>query len=145
MVKRPKIAAEYPRGKQPRLSPSPPGPDPHVSWRFNEADRDGPFSWAAIADADLQRVVLVMESMDDRTWNAASGDGVGQIKAIPVANLGVLGLKRLRDLHLDDLEVLHEIRLAARPRVWGIRRLHTFHVLWWDPDHQVCPSKLKHT
>jgi uncharacterized phage-associated protein len=29
--------------------------------------------------------------------------------------------------------------------VWCIRHLNVMRILWWDPDHLVCPSVMKHT
>jgi hypothetical protein len=30
--------------------------------------------------------------------------------------------------------------MGARERLWGFRRGSVFHVVWWDPDHKVCPT-----
>jgi hypothetical protein len=32
-----------------------------------------------------------------------------------------------------------------RARVIGIRNRATFSILWWDPDHQVCPATQRYT
>jgi hypothetical protein len=70
---------------------------------------------------------------------------MGEIKSIPVENLSPEATQRLREVHHDDEEWLFEIRLGNKPRVWGIRRETVFLVLWWDPEHLVCPSPLRHT
>lgn len=59
--------------------------------------------------------------------------------------VGVLGLikeaqDRLVALKLDDNEELFRFRLSGTGRVWGIRVGRVFQLLWWDPDHKICPS-----
>jgi hypothetical protein len=122
------------------------GPD-LLSWRFGLADRDGPFSWESITDVELARVIRVLHEMDKLRWDAATGDGTGQIKRIPVRNLSPIAQVRLRAIRRDDEDELYEIRFGNKPRLWGIRGKSTsvFHILWWDPEHQVCPSKLRNT
>lgn len=116
-----------------------------VSWRFYETDNDGPFRWDAISDADLRVVVWIMATIDHKLWSSVSGEGVGNIKGIPLSRLSQEALHRLRAIKKDDLDQLYEIRVGGKPRVWGIKRGDAFHVLWWDPEHKVCPSKMRHT
>lgn len=35
---------------------------------------------------------------------------------------------------------LFRFRLSGKKRLWGFRTDRTFHVLWWDWDHKVCPQ-----
>ena len=36
-------------------------------------------------------------------------------------------------------ETLFRFRLSGEKRLWGFRVGTTFHVIWWDPGHEVCP------
>ena len=47
---------------------------------------------------------------------------------------------RLTDLEMDEQAQLFSARITGKRRVWGIRDIVIFRVLWWDPDHTVCPS-----
>jgi predicted DNA-binding transcriptional regulator AlpA len=40
---------------------------------------------------------------------------------------------------------LFSLRLSSLERLWGLRSNDVFSVLWWDPNHQICPSPKKHT
>ena len=51
----------------------------------------------------------------------------------------------LDELGFRDVEELFSLRVTGRRRLWGIRDQATFRVLWWDPEHEVCPSVKKHT
>ena len=52
---------------------------------------------------------------------------------------------RLHKLELDDYGGLWELRLGGTQRLWGLRSGHIFYVVWWDPEHLVCPSVLRNT
>lgn len=47
---------------------------------------------------------------------------------------------RLNALKLDDVEKIFSIRLTGTQRVWGIRDYNYFKMLWFDFDHEICPS-----
>lgn len=51
---------------------------------------------------------------------------------------------RIEELQLD-VDELFRFRFTGTQRLWGIRDRERFKILWWDPDHKVCPSKKKHT
>jgi len=51
--------------------------------------------------------------------------------------------KRKLDLVFDS--DIFRFRFAGEQRLWGFRRGRVFHVVWWDPDHKVCPSEKRHT
>jgi len=44
-----------------------------------------------------------------------------------------------------SIETLVSLRIMGAVRIWGIRVHNCFKVLWWDPEHKIFPSKLKHT
>lgn len=47
--------------------------------------------------------------------------------------------KRLIELGLDDLDELMSFRCGGKQRVWCVLEGNTMRVLWWDPNHEVCP------
>lgn len=48
--------------------------------------------------------------------------------------------RRLGELRLEEFDSIWRLALNGKPRLWGIRYRDVFYVLWWDPEHQVCPS-----
>jgi hypothetical protein len=52
---------------------------------------------------------------------------------------------RLSELKLDDVDELLSLRLTGAQRIWGILEHNVVSLLWWDPNHQVCPSPKKYT
>jgi hypothetical protein len=145
-AKQARVAAAPRTAKRARITRTPDeGGRERVSWRLGNADLGGQYNWDSISAEDLSRVSKVLREVDKLHWSEASGDGMGQIKAIPVGKLSPDAHRRLEAIQRDDEEWLHEIRLGARPRLWGIRRGDIFHILWWDANHQVCPAALRNT
>ncbi len=48
--------------------------------------------------------------------------------------------KRLLKINQEDLDDLFRFRFSGKQRLWGIRQQQSFKLLWWDPDHEICPS-----
>lgn len=76
------------------------------------------------------------------TWGEIRGD---KHKFIPSENLCTEARRRLVDIAQDDADGLYELRLSGTERVWGHRIEDVCHLVWWDPDHTVCPSTLRNT
>lgn len=49
---------------------------------------------------------------------------------------------RLIETNREEFGTLYKLRVDQRGRVWGVRLLDVFHVLWWDPDHGVYPMNI---
>jgi hypothetical protein len=54
-------------------------------------------------------------------------------------------LERLDALGLADQTKISVLRLGGEQRLYGFRDGNVFHVVWWDPEHEIWPSKKKHT
>ncbi|MBQ1165949.1 hypothetical protein KBZ21_49005, partial [Streptomyces sp. A73] len=54
-------------------------------------------------------------------------------------------LSRLDDLGIPDMTKIWKLRIGGAGRLGGFLVGHVFHIIWWDPDHQVWPSKKKNT
>jgi hypothetical protein len=53
--------------------------------------------------------------------------------------------QRLKHLRQEDIDELWRLEFTGCQRLWGIRDTKIFKVLWWDPQHKICPAKKKHT
>jgi hypothetical protein len=50
-------------------------------------------------------------------------------------------LARLTEIRLDDAsDLLYSLRLSGKRRIIGLRKGREFCPVWWDPEHEVCPS-----
>jgi hypothetical protein len=125
----------------------PPGAKP--AWRLSslDLDHDGTWSWNLSTAETLREIAGFLGQMENLTWAELKGlmyPGKGGMhkrnKAIPVEQLCPAAQKRLRALKLDHLDDLFEFRIRSKPRLWGYARQGVFHVVWWDPEHQVYPT-----
>lgn len=142
------ISPTFERGrvtdKTPAFSPSfDPGERQCPVWQIRLLELDGPFSWHPITRSLLVDEILPkLQSFERMTWEEILGR---KNHSVRVADLCRDAQKRLEHLRLDDVEELVSLRLDGKERVWGIRRKASMLLLWWDPNHEVCPSEKKHT
>lgn len=141
--KNPKIQPGFvpPAGKRPRANPiSSQGLTP--TWVFRIIDFDSPWCPKQLDQPTLLMIINKLGDFETMTWGDIEGPNnhsVEKYKLIKDAQ------QRLESINQDDVDELFSFRLNGRNRVWGIRDGQVFKLLWWDPEHQVCPSPKKHT
>ena len=112
-------------------------------WRFGSVDFDGPFGWIECRPrAKLREVIQKLGKFESMTWQQIEG---ARCHFIGIESLSKQAQDRLRELGQDDVDELFSLRLSGAERVFGIRDRWIFRILWWDPDHRVCPSVLSNT
>jgi len=52
---------------------------------------------------------------------------------------------RLVELQQEDIDSLVSLHIDGTKRIWGIIDGNIMKILWWDPNHEICPSNKKHT
>lgn len=115
-----------------------------ITWRVSLLRRSGNWGWNDIQNAVLWNSVFVkMSNFESMTW-AQIKRGVRN-HSIARSKLCRNAQKELDDQHLDDIEELFQLGLSGTERIWGVRIGRVFQILWWDPDHTVCPSTKKYT
>ena len=113
------------------------------SWQISRIDQEGPWGWNNIgADEFENEVIPKIKNFESNTWGQILGDKSHEVS---VNDISRDAYKRLVQLNLEDIESLVSLRLTGRKRIWGIRNVAVFKFLWWDPEHAVYPSNLKHT
>lgn len=143
--KKPKIAKEPLGGKQPRSHPVDANQSNPV-WSIRLFDIDGPWGKSRVRLSEELWDVLFSKLRD---YESMKWGEILQNRdynhAVPVDQLIKQARDRLAALKQDDLDELFRLRLSGTARVWGIRDRDVLKLLWWDPDHEVCPSVKKHT
>ncbi|CAB4583232.1 MAG: hypothetical protein F2534_16630 [Actinobacteria bacterium] len=138
--KQPVVAVDLPpRIKAPRLPDVGMAKD-RMSWRFSQCDHDGPWQWSWEC---LSTYIEKLQHFESQPFDQSVGTGTIGAKRIPLDSLCDQAKKRLRKLEHDDADALWELRLGGKPRIWGFRVGNVMHCLWFDPEHEVCPSKLR--
>lgn len=112
-------------------------------WRTDEVEHDGPFGWHTIGLPLLFcDVIPKLQNFETMKWAEIEG---GSSHFVDTDQLCDEAKTRLQEINKDYLDRLFSLRLTGTQRIWGYRELATFKILWWDPEHQVCPSPKKHT
>jgi len=114
-----------------------------IVWRVGVLDKDGPWSWESTSLAESWvEMHSKMKDLESMTFGGVMKAGS---HPIPCSRLIPDAQKRLREINQNDLDELFSLRLSGKQRIWGIRDRNVFKILWWDPNHEVCPSQKKHT
>lgn len=114
------------------------------SWRFGMLDLNGPWGWLNIKLKDLLvEIVDKLKNFESMTWGEIERNKKSHL--ISLDKIAKKAQERLRERELDDLEELYSLRLSGKERIWGKRENEAFYIIWWDPNHSVCPAQKKHT
>ena len=112
-------------------------------WHIGALDVDGPWGWNVIQkDLFFDELLPKMRNFESMFWKDILGRNNHEVS---VSKISTDAQKRLARIDLDDTEQLVSLRLTGKQRIWGIRVYNILRILWWDPNHQVYPSRLRHT
>lgn len=117
-----------------------------ICWRFCHVDHEGPWGFEKVDALTLRKILdwlSHLESMKmNEIFNFQNYPGTHyEVETIPNAT----ALARLEELGLADMTKIHKLRQRGKVRLFGFLVENVFHVVWWDPEHEVWPYKLKHT
>ncbi len=115
-----------------------------VQWCFRLFDKGACWHEDTYQEETFRDVADLLREYSHRTWGEIEQNR-HRDHAIEIHHLIPEAQRRLQELRLDDCGPLWRFRFDGLRRIWGIRDRHIFRILWWDPQHKVCPSTLKHT
>ena len=147
--KSPPGRASLPEKPSPRRSaaiPASGSSGERICWRFAHVDHDGPWGFEDVGGDALCEILKHLASLESMTVREVfPGNGYPgkdyDVAAIPTES----ARNRLDALGLADMTKISVLRLGGQPRLYGFRHGNVFHVVWWDPDHEIWPSLKKHT
>ncbi len=126
-------------GKQPRVAESPPS-DPYPRWSFQRVDFDGPWCFSSMTWEQAKETLQKLGQLENMTFAQLRDQGSHPLNG----GISTEAKKRLQEIAQDDAEErLYSLRVNGKPRVVGIRDRNVIYILWWDPEHEVCPSEKK--
>lgn len=122
-----------------------------VIWCFDQIDRDGKFAFDLDRD-DFQHKMFMEKLLaySGMTWSEVKrqthDDGKSKHHSIEVQKLSKEAQERFAAKKLEeDADSVFSFALDNKLRIVGIRKEECFHILWYDPEHEICPSKKKYT
>jgi hypothetical protein len=115
------------------------------SWRFRQIDLCDPFGWHHLGHETYVGILAKLTAFESMTWSEILIGANKQNHQVEVWKLEKAAQDRLKEAGYPEIEELVSLHLGGKQRVWGKMQGTVLHILWWDPDHQVCWSTLKHT
>ncbi|MBO0881529.1 MAG: hypothetical protein J2P17_14555 [Mycobacterium sp.] len=128
-----------PRAEKRAVS-SPPGPDKFIRFRFGRLDH-GKWALCKIDRQHHKRLLERLAYFEQMTVaQAKSNDVLADYDMSECTNQSAKRRLSSRYSGQDSLS-----RLTVDPhgklRLLGIREDHEFHIVWWDPNHEIWPDK----
>jgi hypothetical protein len=115
------------------------------AWKIGTFDVDGPWGHSRVDTKRLWTELFPkLKNYESMTWAEIERDKHHN-HSVPVDQLISEARRRLEQLKLDDVESLFRFRFSGKERLWGRRDLEVFYLIWWDPEHEICPSPLRNT
>jgi hypothetical protein len=118
---------------------------PYFVVRWSMADLESTWCISKISPDHHVDLVRRIGQLEKSTATEVFDGGTGKDYSLDDGLPNSQANQRLRALNLDDWDRISRISLAGKPRLYGLRRGHEFFALWWDPKHEIWPSKLKNT
>jgi hypothetical protein len=117
------------------------------SFEYADTTYEGPWGFHTDGEASHQVMGLFCHH-GRRKWNEIWSDQTGSRRRHkkhhfqPVDSLCDEAQKRLGQLRLDEVfeSEIFRFRDGGLGRLWGFVVADVFHVVWWDPEHRVCPT-----
>lgn len=119
------------------------------AWMFDKIDRNGKFAFDINrADFEHREFLDKMISYATMTWGQlrqqTHDDGKSKHHYLDADKISRTAQERLAAMHLEEnSDQVYYIALKNKLRIVGLRDKDKFHVLWYDPEHDVYPSTKK--
>lgn len=123
----------------------------NVVWMFDKIDRSGNYAFdVSRDDFDHKEVLGKMIDYSSMTWaevkRQTHDDGRSKHHFLAPGSLSKEAADRLTARDLEEFsDYIFSFALQNKIRIVGIRNGKKFHVLWYDPNHEICLSQKRHT
>jgi hypothetical protein len=99
-----------------------------------------PYGWHGLTAGQLSYIRQKLIQFEAKDWNQIFVIEKKHNHSIPVAEFDCPKAKKWMRENLPDQDELWTLRLSGPERIWGVFREGVFHILFWDPNHQICLS-----
>jgi len=124
-----------------------------ILWDFGNVDNGGEFAFSIDrieADGNLRNIFSKMINYATMTWADVRGQTHDNAKSkchfLDMDSLSGSARRRVMiKISEENVDKIFSFALTNKLRVIGVRDGRIFHVIWYDPEHEFCPSLKKHT
>jgi hypothetical protein len=125
---------------------TPPDPTGKIVVQLGRCDVGGPWCLPKITPDDLRTLLDRICGFESMTVREVFETGDEPGKDYVLADVpNKQAHARLVDLEYDDEDRISRLRITGKGRLYGFRREERFYALWWDPEHEIWPSKKRNT
>lgn len=140
-IKKP-LKSNYPdTGKIPRRMINPESML-YPEFKTDKMQKTGEFGFSNLDGEDIELLLRKIFSFQKTKWSEIVYAGSHPIS---IEKLSPIAKKELIKSGNEDIDGIYSFKISSIIRLWGIKDRNIIWILWWDPKHQVCPSKKKHT
>ncbi len=139
----PKVKAKPKDRKIAKHVPFKSSEDQRIKWSFSRFDQ---YNWFdnQYKLIPFTKIAAHLQSYESMTWRQIRANSDRDHPIEPDAII-LKAQKKLRTQTSYDFDELWRFRFTGAQRLWGMKVGAMFYVLWWDPQHKIYPSKLRHT
>jgi hypothetical protein len=120
--------------------------DCYLLWSFQNIDRDGHFAFnCGRDDLNCDTVLLSIVEYSGRKWKEIDTEthdnGKSKHHFLEYDKLSFRARQRIVAKRLQqDTDLIFSLRLSNKVRIIGLRKDDRLEVIWFDPEHDFCPS-----
>lgn len=141
MTKRAKFKEPPVPSKRPKINVDPTGYlDLHPSWRVSIIQTVDPFGWHVATLDELRTIQQRLANLETMSWSEILIRGKHWNHNVELAQICPEARANLAEIGQDDVDAVLSLRLTNVGRVWGLFQAGVVRVLWWDPQHSICPG-----
>lgn len=116
-----------------------------LCWRFSHVDHDRPWGFSAVDGSLLIEILRKLSGFESMTVNELRRTRKTFKEYDLPGPIIQDAVDRLAEMRRDDMTKIQRLELTGLQRLYGFLDSNVFHVVWWDPEHAICPSIKKHT
>ncbi len=115
-----------------------------VCWRFTHADRESQWGLQHLTTDMWHAILERLTHFETMTVQELRESSVYTEYDLP-SRMTPASLRRLEEMNLGDMTKIGRFRVWKQPRLYGFMEGNVFHVLWWDPQHEIYPWEPRNT
>jgi hypothetical protein len=111
-----------------------------ASWRVRHVQMATPYGWRELSPEQIVYVQSKLSAFESMTWKEIFVDAKKQNHAIEVGDLKCDKARKWMESNMKGQPTLWTLRFTGKQRVWGIFSEGAYQIVFWDPEHQICPT-----
>lgn len=128
-----------------RLLPAAETSGERLAWRFTHVDHESRWAFAKMDPEILTEILTKMAHCESMTLNEIKRTRKLLVEYILPGKLCKEALDRLTAMQRDEMTSIWRLDFKGKQRLYGFLEGNVFHVVWWDPEHEVYPWLPKNT